>query len=531
MSKFSVEAKVGIFVIIGIIMLGYMSMKVGKLSLTGESGYDVSVYFDSASGLAVDVPVEIAGVEVGRVRSISLKDGKALVVLRIKPDVKIYGDAKAVIRTKGILGDKYVVLNPGSPTEPPLKTGDLIAKAEPATDMDTLMNSLQGVASDIKALSGSLSNVLGGEEGEASVRSIIKNLKEMVESLNETVQKNQTNINEIIANLTDFSGTLKSVGDVDPDDIHRIITNLASASTKMDDLMNGVNRIVTQINEGKGSLGKLIKEEDAIRNLNATLASLREISDKINQGKGSIGKLVNEDAVAKDLNATLASVRDISEKINRGEGTIGKLVHDDETVDKINSALGGINDYLQKQETFRTFIDYRGEYLFDSDDVKSYISLRIQPKEDKYYLLQVVDDPEGRKTTTRITRNVNGELFEEEKVEIEDEFKFSAQIAKRYYDLTLRGGLFESTGGIGVDYHLFNDRLTLSLEAFDFGSDDNPHLKFIVNYSPLKHLYITSGFDRFISDEGKESFFLGAGISFADEDIKTLISTVPFPRN
>jgi phospholipid/cholesterol/gamma-HCH transport system substrate-binding protein len=532
MSKFSVEAKVGVFVILGILLLGYMSMKVGKFTFSRESGYDLSVEFDSATGLAVDVPVEIAGVEVGRVRSISLRDGKASVVLRIRPEVKIYGNAKAIIRTRGILGDKYIALNPGSPEEPPMKSGDRIAKTEPTSDMDTLMNSLQDVAADIKALSGSLGKVLGGEEGEASVRNIIQNLKEMIESLNQTVQKNRNNIDAIIANLTGFSETLKSASDVDPKDIQGIVKNLSNASAKMDEMMNGVNQIVAQINEGKGSLGKLIKEEEAIKNLNATLASLRDISEKINQGKGTIGKLINEDAAAKDLNATLASIKEISDKINRGEGSIGKLVHDEETVDKINSTLSGINDFLQKQDMFKTFIDYRGEYLFDSDDMKSYISLRIQPKEDKYYLLQVVDDPEGKKTTTRITRKIDGKFSEEERVEIEeDEFKFSAQIAKRYYDLTLRGGLFESTGGIGVDYHLFNDRLTLSLEAFDFGSDDNPHLKFIVNYSPLKHLYITSGYDRFISDEGKESFFLGAGIRFADEDIKTLISTVPFPKN
>ena len=109
-----------------------------------------------------------------------------------------------------------------------------------------------------------------------------------------------------------------------------------------------------------------------------------------------------------------------------------------------------------------------------------------------------------------------------------NELKFSAQIAKRYYDLGLRGGIFESTGGFAFDYYLLKDRLTLSMEAFDFDSDSNAHLKFKADFTPFKHLYITTGFDDFISDEGNESFFIGAGINFLDDDVKTLLSDLPF---
>ncbi|OEU76128.1 MAG: hypothetical protein BA864_12720 [Desulfuromonadales bacterium C00003093] len=188
---------------------------------------------------------------------------------------------------------------------------------------------------------------------------------------------------------------------------------------------------------------------------------------------------------------------------------------------------------MQKLDTFRTYLDYRGEYLFDSNDVKSYLTLRIQPREDKYYLLQVVDDPQGKDSVTDITRTTAaGGTTSEHIVETDkDGLKFSAQIAKRYYNLGLRGGLFESTGGIAVDYYFLNDSLTLSLEAFDFDPDRNAHLKFKADYTPFKHIYISSGFDDFISDEGKESFFIGAGIKFLDEDIKTLLSNIPIPKD
>jgi len=529
MSKLTAEAKVGFFVVIGIFILGYMAMKVGKLNLTGEEGYDIEVFFDSVSGLAPDVPVEIAGVEVGRVRGISLQGGKARVVLKIKPEIQIRKDAKAVIRTRGILGDKFIALDQGSQAAPALRPGDRIVRTEPAMDLDSLMGTLQDVATDIKTLSGSLAAVMGGAEGEATLKEIFSDFQEMVRTLNRTVQENKDSIDRIIANLSDFSETLKAMGGVDTGDVRNIVGNLSRASDRLQDLLDGMHRIVSRVNEGKGNIGRLLQEEDAMEHLNAALASLREISEKINQGKGTLGKLINEDAAASRLNDTLASVQAISDKINRGEGTLGKLVNDSETVDKINTALTGINDYLEKQETFRTFLDYRGEYLFEHEWAKSYFTVKIQPKEDKYYLLQVVDDPAGKKKVTRITRELDGRTYVEERVELEDELKFSAQIAKRYYNLGLRGGFFESTGGVGLDYYFFNDRLTLSLEAFDFDWEDNPHLKFTALFSPIRHMYLIAGYDDFISDDGEESLFLGAGIHFADEDIKTLITKIPIP--
>ncbi|RZB30220.1 MAG: phospholipid/cholesterol/gamma-HCH transport system substrate-binding protein [Desulfobacteraceae bacterium Eth-SRB1] len=499
MSKLTVEAKVGVFVVIGILLLTYMSMKVGGLSFTRAKGYDVTVYFDSAAGLAEDVQVEIAGVEVGRVRRISLEDGKALVVLRINSNVKLTKDVKAIIRTKGILGDKYIELVQGSPSAPELKGGDVIVKTVPATDMDALMSTMGEVAKNINKLTNSMANVFAGEKGEASLRSIMDSMQEMSETMNRTVQQNNEDITKIIANFSDFSKILKDMGDTNSDDIHAIAANMRKASEKMEDLIAGINNITAKINEGKGSLGKLVNKDEMIDNLTGALTSLNKITDKI----------------------------------EKGEGTLGKLVNEDETVENINTSLTSINDYLQKQETFRTYVDYRGEYLFDSDEAKSYLSLRVQPKEDKYYLLQIVDDPGGKDKVTDTTTTTPGSgPTTEHRVETDkDALKFSAQIAKRYYDIAFRGGLFESTGGLAIDYYFLDDRLTLSMEAFDFDPDRNAHLKFKADFTPFQHIYLTAGFDDFISNQGKESFFVGAGISFSDEDIKTLLTNVPIPKN
>ncbi len=139
----------------------------------------------------------------------------------------------------------------------------------------------------------------------------------------------------------------------------------------------------------------------------------------------------------------------------------------------------------------------------------------------------MIDDPAGKKTSKTTKTTVDGvtTVTEEEKTD-HDALKFSAQIAKRYYDLTLRGGIMESTGGFGLDYSFLKDRLVFSFDAFDFDPDENPHLKFKAELFPIHHCYIAGGFDDFISNEGNETAFLGAGIRFSDEDIKGILSTV-----
>lgn len=535
MTKFSLEAKVGFFVIIAIALLGFMAVKLNKFSFMKNEGYPLYVYFDSASGLAKDVQVEIAGVEVGRVGAIALENGKAKITLEIDYNVRLTKDVQALIRTRGILGDKFIELLPGSYAAPPLEAGGRITRTTPSTDIDTLMNVLGEVARDIKQLTGAFSKVLGGEAGEASLKSIVDNTKSLVETLNRTVAANQQDLSRMVSNLADFSETLKKVGDANQGDIGPTITALRSTAEQMQFLVQNLNQVAMKINSGQGSIGKLVNDSEVLDNLNGAIASLRAIGDKLNSSQGTLGKLLNEPQTADSIDQTMGSLQAITAKINRGEGSLGKLVNEDATVENLNTALDGINKYLSKQDTLQTYLDFRSEYLFDSSEAKTYLSLKIQPREDKYYLLQLVDDPRGKEEVTDITRTITGTTpssTTEHRVETKkNEFKFSAQIAKRYYDLVLRGGLFESTGGVAADYYLWNDRLMLSMEAFDFDPDENVHLKFKLDFVPFKHVYVTAGFDDFISSEGNRSLFIGAGINFMDDDIKTLLTNLPIPTD
>jgi phospholipid/cholesterol/gamma-HCH transport system substrate-binding protein len=139
MEKGKLELIVGVFVAIGLVCLGYLSIKLGKLELIGGNQYDVEADFDSASGIKPGATVEIAGVEVGRVRTIKLKDDRAMVLLAIHDGVKLYTDTIASIKTRGIIGEKFMALSPGGGGDA-LKPGDKIRDTESGVDLEELVS-------------------------------------------------------------------------------------------------------------------------------------------------------------------------------------------------------------------------------------------------------------------------------------------------------------------------------------------------------------------------------------------------------
>ena len=140
MRKIDLELIVGIFVLIGIISLGYVSIKLGKMEWVGGGGYQVTAVFPSVAGLKVGALVEIAGVEVGRVKSLNLdEDYQAQIVLDIDWGIDLQEDSIASIKTKGLLGEKYVEIVPGGEDEF-IENGGKIQDTEPPIDLEELIS-------------------------------------------------------------------------------------------------------------------------------------------------------------------------------------------------------------------------------------------------------------------------------------------------------------------------------------------------------------------------------------------------------
>jgi len=149
MKKYSIETVVGIFVFIGLLSVAYMTVKLGKVSWFGDDYYPLYARFTSVSGLRVGSPVEIDGIQIGRAEHMSIDTERqmALVELRIKKGIKVYDDASASIKTSGLIGDKFIKIDPGGGGDL-LKSGGTVTETTTAVDIEDLVSKY--VFGDIK---------------------------------------------------------------------------------------------------------------------------------------------------------------------------------------------------------------------------------------------------------------------------------------------------------------------------------------------------------------------------------------------
>jgi len=140
--SYSKETIAGIFVLIGILCIGYLTIKLGKMELIGDEGYTLHASFVSVAGLRVGANVEIAGVNVGRVTGIKLDEkthSRAEVAMRIRKDVPLSDDVIASVKTSGLIGDKYIMLSPGASPDI-LQDGDEVTDTQPSVDIESLIS-------------------------------------------------------------------------------------------------------------------------------------------------------------------------------------------------------------------------------------------------------------------------------------------------------------------------------------------------------------------------------------------------------
>ena len=140
MKKYSMETVVGVFVLIGLLCVGYMAVKLGKISLFGGDTYPLTARFASVAGLRVGSSLEIYGIQVGSVESLGIDEKRQMgvVQMKINKGVKVYDDAAATIKTSGLIGDKYVKIDPGGSGEP-LKWGGTITQTSVPADIEDLI--------------------------------------------------------------------------------------------------------------------------------------------------------------------------------------------------------------------------------------------------------------------------------------------------------------------------------------------------------------------------------------------------------
>ncbi|VAX26715.1 hypothetical protein MNBD_NITROSPIRAE02-1586 [hydrothermal vent metagenome] len=493
MRGFSTELKVGIFALIVLAVLSYMTFKVSGKEWLRKEGYPVYVYFSNVSGLDEKTKIKVAGVDAGVIEKIILERNRVKLRLRIYPEIRLYRDAVASIKTSGLLGDKYLEIKPGM-DQVELKEGETIQKVHEPVDIDDMIYKLAGISDSIQSLTDNINDVFGTEETKNALKKTAANLEHLTGNLNSAITDNDRRLKETLEGINTLTASINKLVEDNSNEITDTVSNLKELSAEAPEM-------IKELNAASEELKSLLEEN------RPKIARLMEKTDK-----------------------TMSSVQKVAERIEKGEGTIGKLVSDERLYESVSKAASGIENTLARIEKFRTFITFKGEYLTRTGDGKGYFDLTLKPRPDKYYILGVVDDPLGSVTTTKTVTSVNGVTTVEEEELIERKIEFSLQFAKRFKDLALRIGLKENTIGLGADQFFLNDRLKVSADIWDFDNEEEgagrPHLKLYMDYYLFKNLFISGGVDNLLNSRWR-GIYLGGGIKFEDEDLKYLFGSLP----
>lgn len=301
--KNTLETRLGVFFALALICAVIILELIGAADFfTG--GYHIHASFKTAQELKKGDFVKMAGVEIGRVEGIELENGRAKVGMKIQAKYKIKTDAKAVVKFTGLMGQNFVSIEGGTQTAPDIQSGSLDTVEQP--DLSVLMSKLEGVASGVENLTKSFST---------------DNLSTLMGPLTDFVKQNSGPLTAVIANMRTVSDNVAqgkgTVGRLIMDDAFYLaaygaVTNLQLATGDIknltgqaDGMISQVRGIIDNINAGKGTLGKLTKDEALYIETTTAMTNLREILQKMNRGDGTVGKLINDDSFLKNAKLSL----------------------------------------------------------------------------------------------------------------------------------------------------------------------------------------------------------------------------------
>ena len=475
-------AKVGLFVVLsGAAAYGIYRFISPELGVGG--GYVVHAFIHDATGLATRSRATIAGIPVGTLDTIKLEKGLARLNVRVRDDVSLYDNATLGKKATSLLGESVVVLTPGTPDHVKLKDGDEIKIIVTETTPADLMEEVKDIADNIKQVSQQLAASIGTDRGGENIRLILQNVADATDALNKTVRENRDVLRETLQNVHDITQNANP-------QIAQILENVRVVTQNVRDLMAAAD----QTPEGKNG-------------------QLRDTFERV-------------DRASKSLESALEHIDSITGRIDRGEGTVGKLTKDDALINEVQGVAEGVNDYVQDIGRLQTVVGLRSDYNFLANTIKSYVELRLQPREDKYYDIELINDPRGLTSITQQTVDTTNPASAPHYTTITttttDSFRFSLQFAKRLGPFTGRFGIKESTGGVGLDIHLLNDRFEVVNDLFGFSVEPQPRYRVYVAYEFIKRLWLLGGIDQIFLPAARD-YFLGLQLRFNDEDLKTIL--------
>ncbi len=509
MKGLSGAIKVGIVILV-VTIGGYVMFKSVSENVTGGRGIRLWAHFRDASGLADKSRVVIAGLTIGEITGRTLDGRLARVTVRVKRGSQVWSNATIFKKSSSLLGEYYLEIDPGTPES--IDSEGKIVKNKLLGDGDQIMVVIEATspADLMKQVSESIPKIdslVTEVRGLAvDVRDLVKGpISNAAQNLDQTVAENRELIHSILTRADQIAGDIRGVTGGADSKVNRILSEVEAGVADARKLINTTEGEVTTT--GQAVRDRLATIDRSLAGLEETLANSGEIAKKINQeeGGGTLSKLVNDPTIADNLAAITTDAR------------------------QFTSTLFGL----------QTIVGLRSEYNIVSGMARSYLSVELHTRPDRYYLIEVVSDSRGDLNRDLVFDEASGSWNRVTSVD-EESLRFSLMYAKKIEPFTFRMGIKESTGGVGLDLDL--GPLDVTADLFDFRYDAFPRLRLVALFNLYKYLYILGGIDDALNESDEitiaggdvsgefvdhynfgRDYFAGAMIRFTDDDLKTLL--------
>ena len=304
MNNFQQTARVGLFFILGLALtwVTFETLRGGKVFK--DQGYNLIAGFETLKELKEGDEVRMAGVKVGEVEKTRLAGRRAEAVLRISHEVKIKSDATAMIVMAGLIGTNYLSITLGTEAASDLPDGaEITTKTTP--DLNSVMSQIGDLGKKLESAIGDLSGALSGDGKEGP--GIIKKIDQLVTENRENISKTTANLQAITSKINQGEGTLGRLIS-DPkmyDELVTTIGEIKNGASEAKTFIANAQKIIDQVKSGQGAIGALVFDQKAGEDIKVSIANIRSVSDKISRGEGSLGKLLSDDSLYRDAQSIM----------------------------------------------------------------------------------------------------------------------------------------------------------------------------------------------------------------------------------
>lgn len=330
------QLRVGIMVLASLIVFA-----VGIFLISGQTGfftrrYTLKTYFSDAGGVRNGAEVQLAGIPVGNVSAIRVSpfsDPARAVEIDMKVSRtlgnQIRADSVATIETAGLLGEGYIEISRGSPSQPVLPPNGVLQSHEEA-DIKKIVQNANDVISNLRVLSSTLNDITNQvQSGKGTMGKFIYDA-----SLYNRINNTAITMQNLVDKINNGQGT---IGKLFADE---------SLYNEIKDTVDHLNQTVDEIQHGNGTAAKFISDPTVYNDVHRLVTQANALVDKVNNGQGSLGKLVNDPQLYNRLNDTMAHVDTVSARIDAGQGTLGKLSTDPTLYNNLNDSSKSLRDFL-----------------------------------------------------------------------------------------------------------------------------------------------------------------------------------------